>query len=250
MTTDPIDRALERLEVITEGNFDHTIRPILTDLAAEKYNEGMEYGSILRCRDLKARLAAVVYRSEEAQRSNSLGHSVAVADHLKEILALARGEGYEASTAETNDQQNATSEGGEQAPTGTSTPDGIKPAAPDATLDEIEQARMEAILPLKDKYLGNDLTLLEALAMAWDADRIYLQVEENEVSWCADKIHDTDVPYIREDLHHAQMVCDGDRFATAEARLAAVRELRARYEHGIPVHELDAILDGKEAEDR
>jgi hypothetical protein len=29
---------------------------------------------------------------------------------------------------------------------------------------------------------------------------IYLQVDESEVSWCVDQIHDTDVEYVRKDI--------------------------------------------------
>ena len=56
----------------------------------------------------EARLAAVMARCEEMR----CGRNQWLMD---ELLALACGEGYEASTAETKYQQNATSEGGEQA---------------------------------------------------------------------------------------------------------------------------------------
>lgn len=82
--TNPIDRALERLEVITEGNFDHIIRPILSDLAAEMFAEGVM--APCKC-EAKARLAAVV-EFVTAER-----YPPEREDYICDtILALARGE--------------------------------------------------------------------------------------------------------------------------------------------------------------
>lgn len=85
--TSSIDRALERLEndpwPKTRTSRRMWFTSILTDLAAEKYNEGMEYGSILRCRDLKARLAAVEALGEEWLKSDTMG---IWGDHLLELV--------------------------------------------------------------------------------------------------------------------------------------------------------------------
>ena len=97
--TDPIDRALDRLEVITEGNFDHIIRPILTDLVAE-----------IRAEEREKWLDALMHANADAERSSA--RLAAVEEEADRIIAhgmvhtqdrvlagifkaLARGEGGE-----------------------------------------------------------------------------------------------------------------------------------------------------------
>jgi hypothetical protein len=126
--TDPIDRALDRLEVITEGNFDHIIRPILTDLVAE-----------IRAEEREKWLDALMHANADAERSSA--RLAAVEEEADRIIAhgmvhtqdrvlagifkaLARGEGGEQA------RWGASESGGgcksEEDPAG-------EPAAPDAT---------------------------------------------------------------------------------------------------------------------
>jgi len=65
--------------------------------------------------------------------------------------------------------------------------------------------------------------------------RIWLQdaVEYDDITWCEDKIHDTDAEYILADLHRGELAVLETRAEAAEAELAAMKEA----ERWIPVGE-------------